>query len=359
MQRKETPYSNLKIFHHGDILKKIENGERVAPLYIRIKPTNVCNQNCYYCHYKNPYLDLDEYNPKDFIPQEKMLEAIGDMAEIGVKAVTFSGGGEPLIYPYIEETMQMVINKGIDLSIITNGTLLEGEKAKLLAQAKWVRISLDAATEATYQAIRGVNQGMFTKLCANIAAFAKIKNSNCELGINFVVGKENCAEVYENAKLMKSLGVNHIKYSPQMSNDTESYHHDFKKEVIAQINRAKLDFEDQQFRIIDLYTSDMERMEELDLFARAYDKCYVQEFLCILAANSKIYTCQDKAYLSSGVISDITKSSFRTAWFSDAVTKKFADFSAQKICPHHCVHDDRNALLNKYFGIEKNHINFI
>ena len=57
---------------------------------MRIKPTNRCNQNCYYCHYKNQYLELDQYHPSDEISREKMLELIQDFKDIGVKAVTFS-----------------------------------------------------------------------------------------------------------------------------------------------------------------------------------------------------------------------------------------------------------------------------
>lgn len=116
---KATPYSNLKIFSHMQEVQKVKSGERIAPIYVRIKPTNKCNQNCYYCHYKNPYLDLNQYNSTDEINREKMLEIIEDFKNIGVKAITFSGGGEPLLYPYIEETMEAVLKAGIDLSIIT------------------------------------------------------------------------------------------------------------------------------------------------------------------------------------------------------------------------------------------------
>ena len=191
MEGQSMPYSNLKIFGHLDELHKVKKGERIAPIYVRIKPTNRCNQNCYYCHYKNPYLELDQYRPADEIPREKMLEIISDFKETGVKAVTFSGGGEPLLYPYIEEIMEAVLQAGIDLSIITNGTLLTGRKAEILSQAKWVRISQESGCAETYSRIRGVGESAFQKLCENIKNFSELKNPNCELGINFVIGPEN------------------------------------------------------------------------------------------------------------------------------------------------------------------------
>lgn len=135
MNRNSTPYSQMKVFCHPEVIDRLLKGERCNPVYIRIKPTNRCNHNCNYCHYRHSYLDLDEYNPNDEIPREKMLEIVRDMKELGVKAVTFSGGGEPLLYPHIEETMQAVLDAGIDLSIITNGSLLKEKKAEILAKA--------------------------------------------------------------------------------------------------------------------------------------------------------------------------------------------------------------------------------
>ena len=42
---KATPYSNLKIFAHAQALNEIGEGKRIAPIYIRIKPTNYCNRS--------------------------------------------------------------------------------------------------------------------------------------------------------------------------------------------------------------------------------------------------------------------------------------------------------------------------
>lgn len=353
----QTPYSIMKIFHHPDILEKLERQERCAPLYVRIKPTNICNHNCYYCHYKNSYIDLDEYVPNDYIPRERMLKTIDEMAEIGVKAVTFSGGGEPLAYPYIEETFERVLENQIDLSIITNGSLLNGKKAELLKDAKWVRISLESVNEEEYCKVRGIKEGAFEKLCKNIQEFAKIKAKNCELGINFVISKENYMEIRQVAELMKSLGVNHVKFSPLISTTTNQYHAPFKDEVIQELGEMKEELQSDTFRIIDLYTADFEKAKEG--FERTYRECPIKEFICILAANSKVYYCHDKAYISNGCIFDLNKVSFKEGWYSEETTKLFHDFDAKKICKQHCVYDQRNELINSFLTMDKNHVNFI
>ncbi len=357
MKVESSPYSNLKIFHHASLLKDIEKGKRVAPIYLRIKPTNVCNHKCYYCSYADNALGLrDSVNKKDQIPWKKMQEIIEDMKNMGVKAVTFSGGGEPLVYPYIAETMQKVLDANIDLSIITNGQLLNGERANILKNAKWVRVSCDAANNSTYAAVRGLPEDALIKVCGNIEKFAAEKTDSCELGINFVINHENFNEIYKMAEKMKGLGVNHIKYAARITKDLFKYHEPFKEEAMRQLAKAKEALEDENFHIIDKYASDFDTAM---VFERKYHTCYINRLFAVIAADSKVYFCHDKAYVSSGVVADLTHQSFKESWFSKEICDRYKNFDAVSECKHHCVYDDRNLLLKSFFEMDKKHINFI
>lgn len=354
---KATPYSNLKIFAHAQAIDDIGAEKRIAPIYIRIKPTNYCNHKCYYCSYADNELGLrDSVNRQDQIPWEKMQEIISDISDMGVKAVTFSGGGEPLVYPYIVEAMQKILNAGIDLSIITNGQLLRGERAETLVNAKWVRISFDSADAETYAKVRKLPLEAFDEVCANIRRFSEIKMKNCELGINFVVNHENAHQVYDMAKMVRELGVNHIKYTARVTKDLFEYHKPFKQQVISQIQQAKEELSDGSFRIIDKYEGDF---DSALVFHRCYEKCYVNRIFTVIAADCRVYFCHDKAYVKEGVVGDLKNQSFRDLWFSQETVKRYQEFDPQKECNHHCVYDDRNELLNTFYSLDRNHINFI
>lgn len=354
---KATPYSNLKIFAHADAVNDLGEGKRIAPIYIRIKPTNYCNHKCYYCSYADKELALrDSVNKQDQIPWAKMQEIINDISYMGVKAVTFSGGGEPLIYPYIVETMQEILDSGIDLSIITNGQLLKGERASVLAKAKWVRISFDSARAETYAKVRQLPLEAFDEVCENILNFSQIKQKNCELGVNFVVNHENADQVYEMAQMVKKLGVNHIKFAARVTKDIFTYHEPFKQSVIEQISRAKKELECDGFRVIDKYEGDFETAL---ISHRCYDKCFVNRIFTVIAADSKVYFCHDKAYVKEGAVGDLKEQSFKDLWFSEEVVKRYREFNPEKECKHHCVYDDRNEILNTFYSLDKNHINFI
>lgn len=352
-----SPYSNLKIFAHIDKLNQIKENKRIAPIYIRIKPTNYCNHNCYYCSYADNELGLrDTVYKKDQISWEKMKEIIKDMKEMGVRAVTFSGGGEPLVYPYIVQAMKNVLEAGIELSIITNGQLLKEEKAEILANAKWVRISCDSANAKTYAKIRKIDELAFDELCQNIKEFAKIKKDYCEFGINFVVNHENADQVYDIAKLMKTLGVNHVKFAARITKNIFEYHETFKDSVIKQLYQAQQELEDSKFKIINKYEGDF---DSAMVFKRKYHKCYIQNLVTTIAADSKVYFCHDKAYVSSGMIGDLINKSFKDLWYSDEVIKRYQKFDAMNECNHHCVYDDRNLLLDALYSLDENQINFI
>ncbi len=357
MQSKETAYSNLKIFAHPQKLADIKNRIISAPIYIRIKPTNACNHNCNYCHYgSGQYLNLKGAENRNRIEWEKLKEIITDAGDIGTKAITFSGGGEPLFYKNITQAINLVKTRGIDLSIITNGHFLSDEKAELLSDSKWVRISFDAASAETYSFLRGITPEAFDIVCRNIKKFAEIKKDYCELGINFVVNKENSNEIYDAGKLLHDLGVNHIKFTAKMCGEVQSYHAPFKNKVIEQIYKLKTDFEKPRFAVINLYEHDFNNCA---VFQRKYSRCYINEIVTVIAADSKVYFCHDKAYLDNGVIGDLHDSSFKNIWFSKKTKDIFSKFNPAKECRHHCVYDERNILLNRFFSINENHINFI
>ena len=134
---------------HSEKLKAMRDGDITAPIYVRLKPTNKCNHHCSFCSYDPIEGDTsvrdDMKDRKAEIPQEKLMEILSDFRDMGVKAVTYSGGGEPLLHPNITEAMEKTLKYGVDLSIITNGQRLNGDRAKVLANAHWVRISSDAS----------------------------------------------------------------------------------------------------------------------------------------------------------------------------------------------------------------------
>lgn len=351
----EKIYGTSKIFSHPEKIVSFLHDKIVPPIYVRFKPTNRCNHHCYYCAYdSNSPVKIDRTLE---LPREKVMETIDNFKGMGVKAVTFSGGGEPLIYPHIVEAMKKILDYGIDLSIITNGQNLEGERAGLLAHAKWIRISTDSCDAETFSASRGVPEKWFDKLVENIQNFVKIKSPECELGINFVVQEKNYNKIYNAIKFFRELGVNNIKLTPRHVEDYEKYHSKFQEIAREQIKRARQDFPD--FKIYDTYDVDF---SAVGVPERKYCRCYTMQTVVAISAAGLVYPCHDKAWIGIDPIGSIKNQSFKELWFSEETAKKFREFNPVEMCKHHCTNDLKNLEINQYLDRVKNpqtHDNFI
>jgi len=352
-------YTKTKIFHYFEKIESLpENTEKImAPIHLRIKPTNVCNHNCRYCGYRSDNLQLGkDMITKDYIPETKMMEIIDDMEEIGVKAVTFSGGGEPLIYPFILKTMKKLAKTSTKFATLTNGARLSGEIANVIAKhGTWIRISIDGWNDESYSYYRGVPFGEFTKVLKNIENFKKLKGK-CLLSVVIIVDKTNYCHIYELTKTLKSIGVDSVKIAPCLisnnSIENNDYHKPIFTEVKKQIEKCINELQDNHFEIFDSYH------EQLESFKKTHTWCPYTQILNVIGADQNIYSCQDKAYnLDSGLIGSIKNMRYKDFWFTNK--DKFFKINPSIHCNHHCVTNEKNKLILEYLNSDKEHIAFV
>ena len=352
-------YSKMKIFHYMEKIKSLpaENSLIKPPIHIRIKPTNVCAHHCWYCSYRADNLQLGkDMNLREYIPKEKMLELINDLDELEVKAVTFSGGGDPLYYKYIIETLEQLSKTNIKVALLTNGSPLKGRVAKLLAEyASWIRISIDGWDDESYAEYRGIKIGEHSKVITNLKNFVRL-NGNCFVGISLIVDKKNASHIYEMIKLYKEIGVSSVKVSPCIVSDVgvenNLYHKEIYSTVKSLIQKSKNDFEELDFEIFDAY-------HELDeKFKKDYSWCPYLQILPIIGADLNVYACHDKAYnLGNGVLGSIKDKSFKEFWMNDK--DKFFNINPSVDCVHHCCANNNNKLLIDYLELDQEHLEFV
>ncbi|MDO8488683.1 MAG: radical SAM protein [Candidatus Omnitrophota bacterium] len=352
-------YTKLKIFHFQDKIDSlpVSIDSILSPLHIRIKPTNICNHRCWYCAYRAQDLQLGkDMVIKDTIPQAKMMEIVEDIAAMGVKAVTFSGGGEPFCYPFVIPTVKELIKYHVKFASLTNGALLSGEAAELFAHhGTWVRISMDGWDDGSYIKYRHVQDGEFTKILNNIKAF-KAFRGRCLLGVSFILDKDNYTHFYDVAKQLKVAGVDSLKVAPCIVSNTSEgnndYHEPFFEAAQEVIHKACCDLADEKFELYNTY-----HKQQIS-FSKDYDWCPYLQILPIIGADLNVYSCQDKAYnLDCGLIGSIKDIRFRDFWFKDK--SKFFKIKPSCDCSHHCVADGKNKLVFEYLKADPEHLGFV
>ncbi|MFA7239217.1 MAG: radical SAM protein [Sulfuricellaceae bacterium] len=350
-------YSNLKFLRYADHLEALREQRVVAPVHIRIKPINHCNHNCWYCAYRVDNLQLGEdIDYQDKIPEAKMFEIVDDVIAMGVKAVTFSGGGEPLLYKPLPEVVRRLKAGGVRVAALSNGANLKGKVADAFAEyGTWVRISTDAWDDASFAKSRGVREGEFSDLLRNIRDFTA-RGSKCVLGVSFIVDETNCTHLYDACALLKDAGVNHVKFSGVVVSNSgaenNAYHARIRDVVTAQIEQAR-DLADDRFAVVNHY-HDLD-----DRFQKNYTLCPYLMFLTVIGADCKVYACQDKAFTASGTLGSIKDRSFRDFWFSDENRQRLFGLDPSQECTHHCVTHGKNLAIMDLLSVDPEHGAFV
>ena len=356
---KKKVYSDLKVFSDGDKLNSLSSEDMTPPIYIRINPTNICNHSCWYCGYQaNPEMSMgDTVNKQDSIPFEKMEEICDDFINMKVKAVTFSGGGEPLAYKKIEVFFDKLVDAGVKIAVITNGSNLKGKIAKSLAnKASWVRVSMDGWDNDSYTKYRKTKGKEFDKIISNMEEFSKIKGTT-KLSVAYNVDRDNYTKIYDYTKLIKEIGADTIKFTGCVVSDNTmeniEYHSSIFEKTTSIIKKVKSDFETKDFEIENVYSVQNTRYD------KTYNRCPFSEYLTIIGADLKVYVCHDKAYTESGEIGSIREQSFYNFWMNGEARNSVRGINPSISCNHHCTADAKNKLLLEYLSIDSEHMDFI
>lgn len=160
---------------------------RKFPPSLHIALTDHCWNKCKVCgHHQRPN--------KTKLNMAQLENLLKYAAMRGLETVCFTGG-DPLCYPHINEAMGVCQALDIDYGIVTAGYCPPWVSLRLLAKARWVRCSVDAADEEQYAAVRGgmtwrsVKSGMkeMHKYGANLQVFTTLSSYN-ELALNKLFG---------------------------------------------------------------------------------------------------------------------------------------------------------------------------
>ena len=166
--------------------------ESKFPYFVDWAITGKCNLSCRHCRGM----------PKSELSTERARRLIAEIAELKPGWVLIEGG-EPLLRQDLFELLELMKKQQLEAHLVTNGILLTPQILSSLKQLEVrVAISIDGATTATYESIRGG------------ASFEKVVEQarNCAQGglleaIDFTILKRNYTEIPAIFKLAASVGV--------------------------------------------------------------------------------------------------------------------------------------------------------
>ena len=163
-----------------------------------IEITNSCNMKCKHC------MNWSVENSSEGFDKEKILMLVEDLHENNTEEIYISGG-EPLLYPYIDDVILYASSLGIKVTLATNALEISNHIEVIKKGVQLVSISLDGIGE-THDKFRGV-PGAFDNC---VKMFKLLKQSKVKTRISAMIWKENVDELEEMISLAKSCGVSKV-----------------------------------------------------------------------------------------------------------------------------------------------------
>jgi len=171
--------NQVKMFKHLSNLQEIQDGHP-SPVLLHFAPTNRCNRRCVHCCFSDRDRQLE-------IEYDLASEAVRAFGNLGVRALEFTGGGEPTLWPHLPAMAHELDKQGWALGMNTNALQVDGIDYSVF---RWVRVALNVF-DGDKQAI-----ATFKRNVAHIRRHTKV--TACYI-VPQTLGIQNLADVVEYA----------------------------------------------------------------------------------------------------------------------------------------------------------------
>ena len=177
------------------------------PFYYHVHLNMPCNQRCIMCV-------PDGKHARSVLSLESFV-AFFDQIKPFAEHITLIGG-EPFMYPWINEVLELLAQYPIAVTINTNVTMLnERISPRLLALNELnLKCSIDAVNRETYFKIRG--RDVFDRVTSNLQRFAAGAHDkpHIRMILVYVVMRENLNEVLPFIDFAKTLVPHRVEFHP-------------------------------------------------------------------------------------------------------------------------------------------------
>jgi len=302
-----------------------KDGKRKAPLppiEASLDPIQMCQLKCSHCN-ASAYLENPPKDKMIRMPDNVMMNLVDFLADWGVKAVCFGGGGCPTLHTKIWDSLLLAKERGMESSIATNGINYNDETIDIaVSTCRWIGVSVDSATKETYLKGRGVD--CFDKTTENISKMAKRAkqlNTKCDVAFKFLLFEYNQHEIYEACKLAKELGAKDFHCRP-----ADLTHQGMHKKYKGKATPYDIEKIEEQFKKChELESEDFHVYTIVHKFLpgfipnKNFSQCFASSCCIQLCPSGEVFLCPDQRYNDKYKLGD---------WYPDP--KQILDFWGSK-----------------------------
>ena len=277
-------YTNAKLLSHYDIL-----GTH-TPIYLVMGITNRCDMRCTFCVYHN-HSETSAFISDEQMDAEFAATVIKYFASQGGKAINFSGGGEPTIYPQLGYLTGVVEGCGLEWGLITNGTGID----RVVGNPTWVRISINAGSAEVWRKVTNtVDRSWYTYIGRILDFVAKCKESNIAIGSSFITYYDNYLDIVKFTKLCKDMGMDYVRLTYAEMDGNMPPLNEVQLPVANNLFDAASELSDDRFKVI----TQKGRWDEVhDTTHKGMIRCYYAEHVPFVGTDGWLYPCCQLSYI--------------------------------------------------------------
>ncbi len=347
-------YDDLPLNHRFSAFKILgqKNYLPEFPVHVQMDLVGACNNKCPFCFFRDGADNIgEERDPirKKTLDTQIALRLLDEFHTNGVKAITITGGGESLIHKDINLILKKIIDHKFELGIMSNLNILPD--VTLMRQVKWLRVSLDAASKEVYQKVHAPGGGItFDTVVDNMKKLA----GHIDLGISFLVYKENWHEIAEAAKLAADIGADYIQYKLVFDTDHSTDLIPQREKIFELVAQAKeIGAKSKKLEVIDL----LGRVSLIEKSPRNYRQCYIHRHTAIVGVEAELYLCCLLKYVDTFSMGSLKNSTFKELWLGEKRRQVLESFDKEK-CPT-CFYEKTNETIDYLLSQDNPHKNFI
>jgi len=357
MDMKSYNLDGHKLIYHLERLNRFVEHSDCYPLYMEVSPVATCNHRCKFCAY-----DFIGH-PNRKLEKERTIALLEELKAAGLKSLLYSGEGEPLLHPDIDEFVIHAKNIGIDVGMYTNGHFLSKDLAgKIMPSLTFVRFSFSGGSDKNYAEVHNVKAGIFDRVVENITAASEVKKEHgldIDIGVQFVLIPENIKYLIDAVKIMKESIIDYFVIKPFVQQSEQQFFQQTERlrmeDLEGLFDKAE-SLSDQNFKVI------ARRDSFRDYGRRSYDRCYGTSFISVLNSAGDISTCLPYWDKEEFCFGNIYSNTFKEIWLGKRRTKikEYLEhtMNAQE-CPPNCRPNAINEFLWEVMNPTFKHINFI
>lgn len=186
----------VKLLRYMDRVQGIMDKQFKPPIMADVDVVHgVCNLDCEWCCQR-----ASRENKSPLFMKKETMERMGPFCkEWGIQSWRIAGDSEPTLNKELSVLLQSGHDNGLDMGLITNGTLLD--TVKNLQYLTWIGISLDAATPEIWSKLKHSPESMFWRIINNIKMI-KEKYPDIDVTLKFIKysSRDDMGRVEQRAK---------------------------------------------------------------------------------------------------------------------------------------------------------------